>query len=163
MPGLLRSVRCGYDGVMDVTTQQIDDSMRAGALSLDGFLGSDTRTWDAICRQDDEAVTAAGTTHRDIAAALQRILDRVAGAYGTPIDITPKLRATFRESMGRIACPVGCGIYPKGEVELACVTGQRWRFTPLSVHLISEHGFYEGLGSPYRIEPAEIAEVLVDV
>jgi hypothetical protein len=148
---------------MDASTQQIDDSMRAGALSLDGFLGSDTRTWDAICRQDHDAVLAAGTTHRDIAAALQRILDRVAGAYGTPIDITPTLRATFHESMGRIACPLGCGVYPKGEVELVCVTGQQWRFTPLSVHLISEHGFYQGHGSPYRIEPAEIVEVLGDV
>ena len=148
---------------MDETTRQIDDSMRAGVLCLDGFLGNDARGFDAICQADDEAVTAAGTTHRDIAAALQRILDRVAGAYGTPIDVTPSLRATFRESMGRIACPVGCGVYPKGEVELESATGKRWRFTPLSVHLISEHGFYEGIGSPYRIEPTEIAEVLGDV
>lgn len=29
-------------------------------------------------------------------------------------------------------------------------------FTPLDAHLIAEHGFFEGKGSPYRIEPKEL-------
>jgi hypothetical protein len=29
-------------------------------------------------------------------------------------------------------------------------------YTPLDAHLIAAHGFFEGKGSPYRIEPADL-------
>ena len=34
------------------------------------------------------------------------------------------------------------------------------RFTPLSVHLIRAHGFYEGKGARYRLAPRTIAAML---
>jgi hypothetical protein len=33
-------------------------------------------------------------------------------------------------------------------------------FTDLQIHLIEKHGFYQGKGSSYRLEPAELAEIL---
>jgi len=63
---------------------------------------------------------------------------------------------------GRIACPWGgCGVFPRGEAELAGpATGPVMRFTDLSIHRIAEHGFYQGRGGRYRLEPNQVAEVL---
>ena len=33
-------------------------------------------------------------------------------------------------------------------------------FSDLNIHLIAAHGFYEGKGSPFRLEPVELAQVL---
>ena len=63
--------------------------------------------------------------------------------------------------MGRIPCPFGDGSFQKGEITLTHTpTGETLHFTPLTVHLIAVHGFYEGRSSPYRIEPANIHCIL---
>jgi virulence-associated protein VapD len=33
-------------------------------------------------------------------------------------------------------------------------------YTDLHIHFVRDHGFYEGQGSPYRIEPEELIAVL---
>ena len=33
-------------------------------------------------------------------------------------------------------------------------------FTDMHIHLVGSHGFYEGKGSPFRLEPKELAAVL---
>ena len=65
-------------------------------------------------------------------------------------------------ALGRIPSPwPGEGVFPKGEVELSDRrSGHTVRYTPLSVHLIEAHGFYEGRGSRYRLEPSEICRML---
>ena len=64
--------------------------------------------------------------------------------------------------MGRIICPwPHCGLAPKGEVLLTdSRSAKTILFSPLSVHLIAEHGFYQGRGSRYRIEPADLVDIL---
>jgi hypothetical protein len=37
-------------------------------------------------------------------------------------------------------------------------TGKRLRFTVLGWHLIQAHGFFQGKGSPFRIEPVDLNE-----
>jgi hypothetical protein len=39
-------------------------------------------------------------------------------------------------------------------------TGDEMVWTALNVHLIREHGFYEGRGSPFRIDPAQAKRAL---
>ncbi|NQT54365.1 hypothetical protein HQ576_20070, partial [bacterium] len=48
----------------------------------------------------------------------------------------------------------------KGDVELTTPDGATLRFTALSIHLIRAHGFYQGRGAPYRLEPTQLAELL---
>jgi len=99
----------------------------------------------------------------------QVIMDRMtpgalcgAGFLGRPVVIDDHLSAVFGEAMGRIPCPWGgCGLFAKGEVVLSdSRTGATLRLTPLSVHFVAAHGFYQGRGSPYRLEPARLVEVL---
>ena len=68
----------------------------------------------------------------------------------------------MREARGFARCPFGDPRHVrKGEVQLTnTVTGETLLWTPLSVHMIEAHGFYEGKGSHYRVEPEEAARIL---
>nr|HPQ81909.1 hypothetical protein [bacterium] len=53
-------------------------------------------------------------------------------------------------------CPWGDGSFPKGAVELTLADGSPLQFTALGIHLIAAHGFYQGHGSAYRLEPSDV-------
>jgi hypothetical protein len=123
-----------------------------------GFLGDDTRdAWEIVAADD-----IPGIDHARIALRLSEILVEAMAHYGNPVDVGEHLSAVYREAMGRIPCPwPHCGLAPKGEVELTDLrSGNTVLFSPLSVHLIAEHGFFQGRGSRYRMEPAELVRML---
>jgi hypothetical protein len=134
------------------------ERMAPGVLSKHGFLGSDPRRLEDILDADASAVAGLGTTHEAIAAELGRSLADAEAATGTSVAVDEHLHAVHTEVMGRIPCPFGrCGTFQKGEANLTDdATGETLRFTALSVHMIGEHGFYEGRGSCYRVEPAAV-------
>jgi len=136
--------------------------MAPGALSRAGFLGFDERPLVKIVEADGAAVAGLGTTHEAIAAKLVEVFDEAEEAMGNVVRVGDHLTAFHREALGRIPCPFGqCGSFHKGQVEVADPrTGEKLVFTPLSIHLITAHGFYQGRGSPYRIEPDAACRVL---
>jgi hypothetical protein len=144
--------------------------MMPGVLSKDGFLGSDPRPLEEILDADRSAVASLGASHQELAQRLREVLEKAQAALGTPVQVGPGLQAVHHEGMGRIPCPFGsaqgrpfggCGTFPKGEAELTDpATGERVFLTALGVHLIAAHGFYQGKGSRYRLEPAAIARLL---
>jgi hypothetical protein len=139
--------------------KRITERMAPGVLCRDGFLGTDRRPLREILETDEHAVAGLGTTHEAIAAKLQHAYDRARAGLGTSVDIGEGLAAVYREAMGRIPCPWGDGSFPKGVVELTAADGESMSFTVLSVHFIASHGFYQGRGSPFRLEPAELARL----
>ncbi|HAU36692.1 MAG TPA: hypothetical protein DCX07_03115 [Phycisphaerales bacterium] len=138
------------------------ERMAPGVLCRDGFLGGDDRPLGEILDADRAAVEAAGLTHEEIVRRLGEILRLAMARYGAPVEVGGGLTAVYVEAMGRIPCPWGGhGVFAKGEVRLADrLTGRQIVFTPLSVHLVDEHGFYQGKGSRYRLEPRLLAELL---
>ena len=136
--------------------------MAPGALSRDGFLGTDPRSPWEIVDADGRTVADMGLTHVQVAGRLAEILDKAMAGQGAPVTVADHLTAAYRESMGRIACPWGgCGVFSKGEVELTdASTGRIVRFTPLSVHMIATHEFYQGRNSRYRLDPGILEEML---
>ena len=141
--------------------QRIIERMAPGVLCREGFLGAETRQLWEILQSDDATVRDLGLSHQQIAEVLERALAAAIGALGRPVEFGRGLRLLHREGMGRIACPWGgCGVFPKGEVELTAPAGRVIRFTQLSIHMIAEHGFYQGRGGRYRLEPEQLAGVL---
>jgi len=140
----------------------IAQRMAPGVLCREGFLGPDGRPLGEILDTDNSTVAGLDRTHEQIAARLGEILRQAVAGLGTPVRVGERLRCVYREAMGRIPCPWGrCGTFGKGEAELIdTATGQTVRFTPLSVHLIAAHGFYQGRGSRYRLEPQRICRML---
>lgn len=149
---------------MKLTPQEsrIAERMAPGVLCREGFLCADGRDLPEILDADAAAVAALGLTHEQIGLRLEEVLKAATAGLGAPVRVAAHLTACFRESMGRIPCPWGgCGVFPKGEVELADArTGRTVRFTPLSVHLVRRHGFYQGRCCRYRLEPAQLARLL---
>ena len=143
----------------DPQTRRIAERMAPGVLSKDGFLGTDPRRLEEIIETDRSTVVGLATTHEELAERLREAFEAARARLGTPVQVASGLTAVYWEAMGRIPCPWGgCGTFPKGEVELInAATGRRILFTALSVHLIARHGFYQGRGSRYRLDPATIA------
>ena len=142
--------------------RRVTQRMAPGILCRDGFLGSDRRRLEEIIEPDRSALVGLGASHEAIAERLQAVYDKARAGLGTPVAIDERLTAVWREAMGRIPCPWGrCGTFPKGEVELADgETGQSFLLTPLSIHQIAAHGFFQGRGARYRVEPEVACRLL---
>ena len=142
------------------TDRRVLERMAPGALCRDGFLGSDRRAPWEIVAADSSVVDDLGLTHGEIADRLDDVVAAAMAHMGAPVAVAEHALAVYRESMGRIPSPwPGDGIFPKGDVELTTPDGGTLRFTALSIHLIRAHGFYQGRGSPYRLEPAALADL----
>ena len=140
---------------------RVVERMAPGILCREGFLGSDRRSLQDILDADRSAVQAAGSSHAQVAQRLEEILHDTIAALGRPVQISSHLTATWHEGMGKIPCPWADGMFHKGQMELSDRrTARRVFVTPLSIHLIAGHGFYQGRGGRYRIEPDEIVRML---
>ncbi len=143
--------------------ERIVANMQPGVLCREGFLATDSRELAEIISTDDAQVREMGLSHKQLADALGSVCRAAMATYGTPTWVGKHLRAICRPARGVIPCPWGHGeTFAKGEIELTDTrTDRAFVFTPLSVHLIEAHGFYQGRGSRYRIEPAVAAKLLV--
>ena len=137
--------------------------MAPGVLSRDGFLGTDSRPLEEILEADAAAVARLGATHQKFGRELEKIIRVARASLGAKVLIGDRFRAVHKEAMGRIPCPwAHCGTFAKGHVELLDTqSGLRIMFTALNVHMIAAHGFYQGRGSRYRLEPAEIYQLFL--
>ena len=126
-----------------------------------GFLGNDNRSFLEIIDSDKTQCQLLELDSQLVAQALTDILRKAIGNFGNPVVLNDNLKAIYHEAMGHTPCPWPCcGMSPKGEVEIIdSRTKQVIRLSPLSVHLIAEHEFFQGRGSRYRIEVAMLRQM----
>ena len=138
--------------------KEIRERMRPGRLTRDGMLGNDARSLEEIIDADAATLGRLGVSRHDVASRLRMISLRARNALGTPVEIGPEFEAWMDEGMGRISCPFGHpGRLAKGVTYLRHrPTGRVLQWSDLGVHMIEEHGFFEGTGSSFRLEPEEI-------
>jgi hypothetical protein len=132
--------------------------MAPGELCSEGFLGTDRRSVGDIIEADRATLDALGVSSEAIAARLRDAFDKARAQLGARVVLDARLSAVYHDAIGRIECPwPGCGAFEKGEIEVAdSQSGNVLHFTPLNVHLVAAHGFCEGKGSRYRLEPGEL-------
>lgn len=137
-------------------------AMRPGAITHDGFLGTDPRKLADILAEDQALVARLGLTHPAIAARMLELQEAGKAGLGLPTRVPPHFEVTVEDVRGMLPCPFGHeGLYPKVNVTVRNLSlGREVAFTDLQRHLIDAHGFYQGRGSTYRIEPAELIAVL---
>ncbi len=112
------------------------ERLNASRFSAEGFMGTDRRPVDEIVAADR----------------------RAREAQGAPLELAPGIEARHYEAMGRMPSPFpGDGVFPKGETRIEWSDGRCARATALGIALIERHGFFQGRGSPYRIEPEQAA------
>jgi len=123
-------------------------------FSAEGFLGSDRRPIDEIVSEDLRVLERCHVPKDALVQALKHAYDSAQRALGAEVLIRPGVTAVFHESMGRIPSPFkGDGVFEKGEAVVKDIRGHSLVITRLSIHLIEKHGFFQGKGSPYRMDP----------
>jgi hypothetical protein len=142
--------------------REVERRMQAGQITRDGFLGTDRRPLSQILAEDANTVNRLGLTHRQIAERMSYFTEAGKAGLGTTVVVDEHYEVRVEAVRGMLPCPWGHrGLYPKINVFLENTrAGRKIVWTALTVHLIGEHGFYEGRGSPFRIEPEEAREAL---
>jgi len=142
--------------------RQAQANMRPGVITLTGFLGADGRDLVQIIDEDDATVRRLGLSHARLAARMAELRDAGLAGLGEFIPVSPHFAVRVDGVRGRLPCPFGePGLHPKTNVTVRnLASGRELTFTDLSIHLIREHGFYQGRGAPFRLEPADLAAVL---
>lgn len=137
------------------------EKLGPSAFSGEGFLGNDKRTPTEIITEDKHALSIKNIGIEKVAELLEDAYNSGIKTLGGEIEISSGITAVYYESMGKIPSPfTGEGTFPKGEVIVKDnVSGKKLILTSLSIHLIRKHGFFQGKGSRYRIEPDDIIEI----
>lgn len=143
----------------------VEENMRPGVITLLGFLGKDSRNLVDILIEDDGAVKRLGLTHELIAEKMNLLRDEGMRGLGEFVDAEPCFEVKVESVRGKMPCPFEHpGIFPKTNIYVRNKkTGREIFYTDMHIHLIRVHGFYEGKGFPFRLEPEELAEVLAEV
>ena len=142
-------------------SKRIEDNMRSGPLAAHQFLGTDTRTLSDIILHDQLLLESLGLTNQDISERMHYFTEQLKANPG-PRVVDNKFMAEREEHKGAILCPFADNV--QASKSITRVTNIELRKTvmwsDLNIHLIGTHGFYEGYGAPFRVDPAEYAEVL---
>lgn len=145
-------------------TPELDQAqarMKPGVLSLPGHMGTDSRKLIDVLADDEAEVQRLGVTHAAVAARMRELRDIGAKGLGLPFAAGDGLEVTVDSYRGRIPCPFKDRSCMKTNTTVRDIrTGEAITFTDIGIHMIESHGFYEGRGSPYRLEPPALVRLL---
>jgi hypothetical protein len=136
--------------------------MQPGVITLSGFLGSDTRYLNEIITDDDAALASLGYSTQQIADRLD-YFTRLSWIYDEDdITIDDVYLVNTEVYRGKLPCPFShAGLFRKSITYLTnSSSGVSVKWTSLNVHLIREHGFFEGKDSPFRLDPAALIKAI---
>jgi hypothetical protein len=145
-----------------VQMRMIQEKMKPGVITRDGFLGAEKRNLIDILIEDDETVKRMNLTHKIIANRMIELRDAGMQGLGDFISVEPHFEVRVDSVRGKLPCPFGDpGIFPKTNITVQNLKKNREiLYTDLNIHLIYSHGFYEGRGSPFRLDPKDLVEIL---
>lgn len=136
--------------------------MQPGIVSRDGFLGTDCRSLSDILADDHNRVEQAGLSHVRIAARLSELRDQALAGLGEFVKVPPHFEVKAESIRGRLPCPFGeIGLHAKTNITVRNIrTNRTLVYTDLGIHLIETHGFYQGEGAVFRLDPETLIEFL---
>jgi len=116
---------------------------------------------DILAEDNKYVVDQLGRTHQELAIHL-----RVAAAIGEKaqqpefVYYGRRFRITLEYTLGYQDSPFHDGTRTSGEATLENLSnGKKIHYSLLVPDMIERYGFYEGHGTPYRVEPKRIVEV----
>lgn len=137
------------------------ENFKPGKITKDGFLGNDTRNVYDIIYADLLTLSRLGTEAEMIADRLQYFINEGKKGLETKVDLGD-FTVQISWDRGLLPCPFG---EPKLLHKIIATLvnkklNKEIKYSQLNVHMIKEHGFFEGKGSTFRLEPMELVEVL---
>ena len=141
---------------------KIQQQMQPGIIALDGFLGDDKRKLIDIIASDNTKVRKLNRTHSDIASKMEHFKEKGLAGLGEFITLDEHFEVKVESVRGLLPSPFGGkGMYGKVNTTVVNKTKNRQiTYTDLHIHFVADHAFYEGKGSPFRLEPVDLIEIL---
>ena len=154
------------------TIEELEKDMRPGALSKKfegsrlGFLGPAEKLLKVLEDDNKYVVDELGLTHQELAKHL-----RIFGEIGRRADDGRDKGSSFtyqgrkfhvqvRRYKGVQDSPFFDGTKTDSDALVKNVSsGEEMKYSLLVPHMIERYGFYEGKGTPYRVEPSRVLEV----
>ncbi|MBI9108617.1 MAG: hypothetical protein JEZ04_17870 [Spirochaetales bacterium] len=145
--------------------KKVVNNMRPGVISLHGFLGDDKRDIEQIIEHDAAELEKLGMIPDEVADKLQEIMEKALGGLGDFISLKAGYEAKADSIRGKLPCPFSHpGLFRKTVITVRnAETGEEFLYTDLGIHLIRDHCFFQGKGSPFRIEPVKLQVFLQKV
>ena len=142
--------------------QKLEEMLRSSKLVAGGFMANDRRTVNEVIDTDVRALEKLGYDVKHLARRMQEITDQAIKGLGTWVQIGDNLFSKVDEAKGAIVCPwPHTGNFAKRVTILKNeVSGRSICWSDLGIHMIGEHGFFEGKGSRLRVEPEMLAEMI---
>ena len=142
--------------------KKLNDILRSSRLAAGGFMGDDPRSVYDVIDADAGVLEELDVTKEQLAERMRHITDVAKSGLGTWVLIDENIEARVEDARGKLVCPwPHPGVFPKRITTVRVIeTGQSIRWSDLNVHLIGDHGFFEGKGSDFRIDPAELVRLI---
>ena len=142
--------------------QKLEEVLRSSKLVAGGFMGDDLRSFAEIIDDDMAALSHLGYNSEQVAAAMQKITDAAISGLGNWVKLDQQRETRVDEAKGWLVCPwPHPGRFAKRVTTVKLIdTDQIIKWSDLSIHLIAEHGFFEGKGSAFRVEPKELIDII---
>jgi len=135
--------------------------MLPGRLTRDGLLGTDARPLEEIIASDEAELGRLGRSRAAVAGRMRELRELGSRALGDSV-AAGRREVCSESARGSLCCPFGdSGDIPKAWVIVRDVpTGEELIFTELNIHMIERHGFFEGRGAAFRLEPEKLVRLL---
>jgi len=141
--------------------KDIADNLKPSKFSGTRFLGDDQRSHEEIIDADLRTLRELGVEIDQLAAALKNAFEAASKMPDAETELPDGVTAQYHESRGRVPSPFkGEGTFEKGELAITDTKNNLTIIiTALSIHLIEKHGFFQGKGSRYRIDPVSAVKI----
>lgn len=132
---------------------KLEEILRSG-----GFLGTDTRPLEEIIETDAADLAQLGFTTGQITERMKALSDLARPGLGIPVKEGDAIEVSGDDTRGTIPCPWPHPVHCNKTVTTLRRndTGKTVRWSELSIHLIEAHGFFQGRGSTFRLEPRDL-------
>jgi hypothetical protein len=152
-------------GLTEIYGRRIGDlekDMRPGAYATKGFLGGEERLVDLLAEDNRYVVEELGLTHQELGKHLRALGEISSQVGGKEFRYQGRrFKGSVRRSQWHQASPFRDGTITNGLVIVDNLDNEkRLEYSLLMPELIERYGFYEGKGTPYRLDPRKILEVL---
>jgi hypothetical protein len=134
---------------------RITTRMQPGNITLNGFLGQDTRSYLDIIAADKRTLQTLDRTAEEIAERLEYFTKASFESFMGPLLIEGIYEVETEVTRGKLPCPFAHpGLFRKTLTTLTnSKTGATLKWSGLNIHLIRTHHFFEGKGSAFRLDP----------
>lgn len=150
---------------MSPQDKKLDEMLRSSALVAGGFMGDDQRSVFEVIEADAATLRERGVNAAMLAQRMRELTETAKQGLGTWVDADGgAMRVMSEEYKGILVCPWGHTGHFDKRIIIAerPATAQTLSWTDLNVHLIEAHGFFEGKGSAFRVEPEQAVRILIE-